>query len=132
MSKFCHFCGAQVPVGAKFCGSCGTNLSSLANKPAPEPVAAKSRPGQFTPFSVGREDDDGDSYIDKLTHLDIRQNELQVEIVKDRPLGESVGAVVTQGMNAGAPPSIEARPALDPKASLESFRQEAGTLRNEK
>jgi hypothetical protein len=140
MQKFCHNCGKQLMVGAKFCSSCGVSLSSLSNTPSaptnPSTVVLagnNQRPAQFTPFSVGRDDEDeDDSYIDKIEHLDIRQNELHVEIVRDRPLGESIGSLITQV----AAPSNESRPALpnasDNKAFLQEFQKEAGTSRNEK
>ena len=136
MQKFCHNCGKQVVVGAKFCNECGTSLSSLANSPTPAPTAkptTTARPGQFTPFAVGRDDDDDDSYLDRLEHVEIRQSELQVEIVKDRPLGESVGALVAQALQGAAPISEPARPAqyTNNEVFLKDFRQEAGTSRRE-
>lgn len=137
MQKFCHNCGKQLAVGANFCSSCGVSLSSLTNKP---PTAAtEPSTSQFPPFVVGKgsDDDDDDSYLDRMTHVDIRQSELQVEIIKDRPLGESVGALISQAIQSSGPPTIEpARPPLptskDNKAFLEEFKKEAGTSRNEK
>jgi len=133
MQKFCHNCGKQLVVGAKFCNECGTSLSSLANTPTPAPPTKAPRPGQFTPFAVGRDDDDDDSYLDKLEHVDIRQSELHVEIIKDRPLGESVGALVAQALQGAAPTIDPARPAqyTDNEVFLKDFRQEAGTSRRE-
>lgn len=133
MQKFCHNCGKQLVVGAKFCNECGTSLSSLANTPTPTPPTKSPKPGQFTPFAVGRDDDDDDSYLDRLEHVDIRQSELHVEIVKDRPLGESVGALVAQALQGAAPISEPARPAqyTDKEVFLKDFRQEAGTSRRE-
>jgi hypothetical protein len=137
MQKFCHSCGKQVIVGAKFCPFCGTNLSSLTAKPTPPPVAVAqaTRPGQFSPFSVGEKDED-DSYIDGLQHLDIRLSSLDVEIVRDRPLGETVGALVSQAMHSSGPPEqAQARPAQysSQEAFMQDFRKEAGTMRqNEK
>ncbi len=139
MQKFCHSCGKQLTVGAKFCTECGTNLSSLANIPTPAPPAAhaQTRQSQFVPFAVGtdNDDDDGDSYLDKLQSAPVRQNELHVEIVKDRPLGESVGALVSQAMQGGgAPISDPARPPqyTDGSQFLADFRKEAGTSREKK
>lgn len=112
---------------SKFCPECGVNLSSLSSKP--EPPTNKT---SFQPFAVGKDDDDDDSYLDTMEHLQIKQSELQVEIVKDKPLGESVGAVISQGIQAGSPPTIdEARPAryTDSKVCLEEFQKEAGTIR---
>lgn len=139
MQKFCHNCGKQLVVGAKFCNECGTSLSSLANKPTPAPTApstaAPNKQGQFAPFAVGHDEDD-DSYLDRLDHVDIRQSELHVEIIKDRPLGESVGSLIAQVIQGGHAPEIE--PARNPiptaqnsEAFLKEFRQEAGTMRNE-
>ena len=131
MQKFCHHCGTQVSAGSKFCSSCGTSLASLSATPPAPP----NNNGQFTPFAVGRnadDDEDDDAYIDKLTHLDIRQNELQVEIIKDRPIGESMGAVISQGANSKT--TLEpARPAqyTDTEKFKVDFQKEAGTSRNE-
>lgn len=125
--RFCHHCGKPVNIGAKFCGECGTNLLSLANAPAD-----KASPAQFTPFAVASDDDDGDGYLDKLTRAPVRQNELQVEIVRDRPLGESVGALMSQAMQGSGPPVIDpARPAqfTDAQQFLSDFKKEAGTSR---
>lgn len=133
MQKFCHNCGKQLVVGAKFCPECGTSLSSLSNKP-PTPPSTKPDQGQFAPFAVGRDDEDDDSYLDKMTHVDVRQNELHVEIVKDRPLGESIGNLITQALAAGKPPELD--PArhtqpVDSKAFLAEFQREAGTLKRD-
>jgi hypothetical protein len=127
MQKFCHNCGKQVVVGAKFCNECGTNLTSLANSPTPP-----KKSGQFTPIAIGGTDEDED-YIDKIAHLDIRQNELQVEIIRDRPLGESVGALFTNAVQSAQAGHTfigeEARPAAyqDGKQYLAEFSKEAGT-----
>ena len=132
--KYCHHCGKQVIIGARFCSACGVNLTSLTAKPA---IAAEpSKPqSQFVPFVVNAADDDDDSYIDRLDHANVRQTELHVDIVKDRPQGETVGSVVTQGINTRTPPIIDRpRPAqLQDKATfLKAFQQEAGTSRHEK
>jgi hypothetical protein len=131
MQKFCHHCGKQLPIGAKFCAFCGTNLASLSEKPVPQEVVPPSKPaGQFVPFAVGHDADDDDSYIDTIDHLNIRQTALHVDIVKDQPIGESMGSVIAQGVSSTTPPTIDPnRPALDPKVSLEEFAKEAGTLR---
>jgi len=127
--KFCHHCGKQVELCAKFCSSCGTSLTSLSSTPPP----ATPAPSQFTPFSAARDDDDDDSYIDKITHLDIRQNELHVEIIKDPTIKETVGSVMSQSIS---PDKLEKNDRQAPIANVEEFKknfqQEAGTLRNEK
>lgn len=127
MQKFCHHCGKQVTIGANFCPSCGTSLSSLNAKPV---APAPTKSSQFAPFALGSEDDD-DSYLDKMEHVDIRQTELHVEIVKDRPVGETLASVVAQGANT--PPVIEdlqrQTPTIDKEAFLRDFKQEAGALR---
>jgi hypothetical protein len=135
MQKFCHNCGKQLVVGAKFCPYCGTSLSSLsASPPTNTPATPAAKPqSQFVPFAAASDDDeDGDS-IDKLDHAPIRQNALHVEIVKDRPFGETVGSVMSQ---ATSPDKLEKfdRPAAfkDADEFKKNFTQEAGTLRNEK
>jgi len=135
--KFCHHCGKQLVAGAKFCTECGTSLSSLTNKP---PAASTGGPNyhssassQFAPFTVGRDDDEDESYIDRMAHLNIRQDALHVEIIKDNPLGESMASVVQQGILAGVAPVLESRPniTVDNSAILKDFEREAGAIRNE-
>lgn len=131
MQKFCHNCGKQVTTGANFCASCGTSLTSLSNTPAP-PVVPTRPNGQFTPFAVGKDDDDDTSYIDRIDHIQIRQNELQVEIVRDRPLGESIGNVIQQSVLNGKPPTLGDNrivPPVDKAKFLQEFQQEAGAVR---
>jgi hypothetical protein len=135
MQKFCHNCGKQIVAGANFCPFCGTNLSSLSAKPTPATVVPEQKKtSQFTPFAVGRDDED-DEYIDKIAHLDIKQDGLQVEIIKDMPMGETLGSVVSSSIGAGAPPQTDpARPAQynDREVFLKDFQREAGTIRHEK
>ena len=132
--RYCHHCGKQVIVGARFCSACGVDLSSLAAIPAPV-IASQKPQSQFVPFVVKADGDEDDSYLDRIEHLDIRQNALHVEIVKDKPQGETLGSVVTQGISAGTPPVLEgSRPVQfqDKESFLKEFQQEAGTSRNEK
>lgn len=132
--KFCHNCGKNVIMGANFCPSCGVSLASLSAKPTPPPEQEQKKPGQFTPFVANADDDDPDSYIDKMEHIQVRQQSLQVEIVKDMPIGETFGAVITQGLASNTPPSIDViRPGhtTDKEAFLKDFQKEAGTIRHE-
>jgi hypothetical protein len=132
MEKFCHHCGKKYVVGAKFCPECGTNLLSLSSTPTP--TTAPKQTAQFSPFTVQSDDEDGDSYIDRLAHANIRQTELHVEVIKSRPLGETIG----QAMAAGAtinPSNVETikrvAPQIDEQTFLKEFRKEAGTIRND-
>jgi hypothetical protein len=131
MQKFCHNCGKPTPtVEAKFCSYCGTSLSSLSATPTKQPAAPT-----FTPFAIDREDEDYDP-IDRLTKLDIRINKLDVEIIKDRVVGETVAGYVQEalqgaktvddGFSRGAPPPV------DSKEFLKEFQKEAGTARPDK
>jgi len=124
--KFCHNCGKKLVVGDKFCSGCGTNLASLSSKPTPPPAPS------FKPFSVTSEEDDDDEAVDRMTHANIRQTELHVDIIKDRPMNETIGDVVKQSLHSGPPRPEEKfkRPTIDSKQALEAFRKEAGTLRN--
>lgn len=126
--KFCHNCGKQTQPDWKACPYCQTSLGSLsATPPKPTPVPAAAG---FTPFAAQADDDD-DEYVDKLTHLNIRQTSLHVDIVKDRPIGETIGAAMAQG--AHIPPNAEnyKRDGVDPAKALEEYKREAGTLRND-
>ena len=134
VQQFCHNCGKQVQVGSKFCPACGTNLTSLASTPA---SSQQKQPVQtFTPFVPNAEDDeDGDSYIDKMTHLNVRQSALQVEIVRDKALTETLGAAVLQGSQSGGSSETYERNKpyqnVDAKTFQEEFKKEAGTLRHD-
>jgi hypothetical protein len=96
--KFCHHCGKQLAGSPKFCGNCGTSLSSLSATPTPEP--------SFTPVAISRSDD-REGYIDEAEHLlrikSLRLQGLDVEITKDRPLGETIGSLAAQAQTAGTP-----------------------------
>lgn len=126
MPKFCHSCGKQTALGAKFCSECGTDLSSLANLPPTHKQSA-----QFTPFAVGEDDDDDASAVDRMTHFQVKQSSLQVEIGKSQPIGETIGSLISQGLQSGPPAAIEEvqRPVVDNKQVLQDFRKEASTLR---
>jgi len=130
--KFCHECGKSVVADAKFCAYCGTNLSSLAS--TRPPINPPPRPVLPSPTMTEAQEDD--EYIDRIPHLDLRQNELHVEIVRS-PIGkETVRDNILAGMSAGAPEKIEPRisptSAPTPEQVMEEFKREAGTLRNEK
>lgn len=142
MQKFCHHCGTKTVIGAKFCSSCGTNLASLANVPEPQVAAQPVRPTQaarrpvqnFTPVLAtgsGDDDDDSDAYLDQLVTAPINQNALQVDIIKDQPLGESVGALITQSMHGVAPENLSRPPQYTSSQQyMAEFKKEAGTLKD--
>jgi hypothetical protein len=127
MNKFCHHCGKKLNVGDKFCGGCGTSLSSLAATPTPPPKPATP---SFAPFAVAKDDDD-DDYIDRLEHINLRQAGLQVEIIKDRPIGETIGVAMANAQPLD-PNDTFKRGGIDPEQALALFQKEAGTLRNDK
>lgn len=131
MPKFCHECGKEQQIGAKFCSNCGTNLTSLANTVPPPPqqqAAATFRP--FTPRPT--DEDDDTQRVDTLEHLDIRMQGLQVEIIKDRPMGETVASVFRSQEGARTPPEqFGGREGFDPATYIKEFQKEAGTLRND-
>jgi hypothetical protein len=123
MQKFCHNCGKQIAtVGAKFCAHCGTDLASLSSAPRP-PAKATT----FTPFAADADEDD--EYIDRLERLDIRINKLDVDIVKDRQVSETLGTLAQ-----GIPATEEMKrkehyQGVNEKDFLEQFKKEAGSLR---
>lgn len=133
MSKFCHHCGKQMPsIAANFCSFCGTSLSSLSSTPTPpkqQPVARTALPSIASP-------DEDDDYIDRLEHLNIQINRLDVEIVKDNYNVETVGSIRKMALPEGARlDESRAGPFanIDNKQFLEQFQKEAGTIRqNEK
>ena len=126
---FCHNCGKQMPVKVNFCPSCGTNLSSLSSQ------ISSPKPSTFEPFvAKGDDDDEDNNYLDKLHKLDIRINGLQVDIVKDRPPGETLGSIISQPSDVPPSPIQNNRPTntQNSKDFWADFSKEAGTLRNQK
>ena len=126
VNKFCHHCGKKVIITDKFCASCGTNLSSLAA--APEPVP-KSTPNTFTPFHPQIDDNDYEP-MDRWEHVNIRQSQLHVEVVKDKIPSETLANVMSQG--PPSPQEVYIRKASDPEQVLADLKKESSTLRNEK
>jgi hypothetical protein len=139
-NKYCHNCGIKLVSTAKFCTDCGTSQASLSAKP-PQPEESAPRPLQknlqrpqntFTPVS-NIDDDDEDSYIDHIDHLEVSISSLDVDFGRSNSRKETVGQLMNEG--SALPPNAEnftrANPAaVDEKAFLEQFRNEAGTLRN--
>ena len=119
-----------MPLGSKYCSSCGTSLVSLSETP---PNPHHSPRETFTPFSP-KQDNDGDEDIDRIDHLDIRQNRLEIEIVRNYQQGEKLGNTVLAGMGGGPPEPIEPRPGqyaqdIDKKTFAQEFQKEAGAMR---
>jgi hypothetical protein len=127
MQKFCHHCGKQMPTaGAKFCAFCGTSLSSLLAKPEPIPSSKST----FIPFVIGSDDDEDDD-IDHLTKLDIRINQLQVDIVKDNSIQpETIGSLAKGAKIEKVERTIPYQN-VNQKDFLAEFQKEAGALRKE-
>ena len=128
MSKFCHNCGKQMPApNVNFCPFCGTSLASLAATPTPPP----KKQATFTPFIAGKnDDDDEDDYIDHIEKLDIRINRLDVDIVRDRQLGETIGTIAQQGIKPNSEDlQRDTGPAVNSEDFLKEFKKEAGSLR---
>lgn len=134
-NKFCHHCGIKLVPIAKFCPECGTSQASLSSKPpVEEQVKPKNRPqSTFTPVARGEGDDDDDSYIDHLSHLDISMSALDVEYIRqDNPSRENIGNLVKQGASLpqNADSFTRGTPApVDHQTFLQQFKNEAGTLR---
>lgn len=135
MPKFCHNCGKEAQPLWKACPYCETSFSSLTNRPPIAPPPAKQQESITTPFAfVDRDDEGGDSYIDKAQSLsDIlrgkRLHALDVEIRKDQPIKETIGSVHSQATKDT--PDVVVRPTpyagIDSEAFLKEFQKEAGT-----
>jgi hypothetical protein len=101
----------------------------LANTPPPKTAPPNN---SFQPFSPTDDDAEDDGYLDRLTHAPIKQTALAVELVGNKPLGESVGSLIAQALQSGPPvhnePDRVATP-VDNKQFMEQFKKEAGTLR---
>lgn len=143
--KYCHNCGKQSPLGAKFCPSCGTSLASIDERPPgqpePETVPNRVRPrvqSTFRPRVVGEEDDDDDTgplradKVGSLSELGIALSSLDCELRLDPVFKETVGGLVQQGKMSG-PITVDSprpSPSLSDKDLLAQMKIEGGTLRN--
>jgi hypothetical protein len=128
--NFCHNCGKPAQADWKACPFCQTSLASLSSTPPPVPQQLPSaiRPAGFAPFSVASDDDDPDAYIDRLTHLNIRQTALQVEIVKDRQNLETVGNAIIAGAAVGPVKDDFKRGGVNPANAIDEFKREASAM----
>jgi hypothetical protein len=129
--RFCHSCGKQQILGAKFCSYCGTNLLSLSS---PTPIESNSKAeASFVPFASEKDDDDSD-YLDKMTHFIPKINSFEIESITNLPLQkkESLANVVQQGIISGPTnevPRIISNKPFDQKEFLAEFQRIAGTKR---
>ena len=73
---YCHHCGKQLELGARFCSKCGTSLAALSN--IPEPPQEIKRP-KFAMPAMGNQDNDDDDG-DSVQHFNLRMNALAVDI----------------------------------------------------
>lgn len=138
-NKYCHNCGKQVPIVAKFCPLCGTSLISIEEKP---PVTA-SRPQGPSDFyrknqsfvPVASDDDDGENIladkVNSIRELGIAISSLDFNLSIDSAQRETVGGLMKQGESL--PQNYKESPRIsipvDAQAVMAQFQQEAGTLR---
>jgi len=133
-ASFCHHCGNRLSVYSKFCSSCGTSLSSLANtpEPAPQPKQATQAAAGFVPFAPGEEDGDDYNKYDHIEHLSANLRDaasrLQVEYSSHGTQPEKLGVLA----QVGEAPSTEKRhmPYVNTSRDqfLQEFSKEAGSL----
>jgi len=129
--RFCHSCGKQQILGAKFCAYCGTNLLSLSSPP-PSENNSKSE-ASFVPFTAEQDDEDSD-YIDRMTHFKPKINGFEIESISNLPVQrkDTLASVVQQGMLSGPDsevPRIISNKPIDQKEFLAEFQKVAGTKR---
>lgn len=132
--KFCHSCGKETQLVAKFCPYCGTNLSSLTSTP-PQDESEFKRParpkGTFKPFAIERpnsidEDDDYDPY-ENAEGIEVNISKLEVDIAPINRNKDTVGGLMSLG-----PAGEENRPTpniIGAKEAIENFQKEGGALR---
>lgn len=127
---FCHNCGKKLVIGSKFCSYCGTNLASLSFTPT------KSTPSQQPPMVVTatKDEDDDDDYIDKLEHLEVRIDKLDVDIVHGpSQVNETIGTLMTSAKSQTIkrePPRTGPYSNINREEFLKNFQQEAGAIRS--
>lgn len=127
MPNFCHNCGKQMQHGWKACPFCETSLSSLTATPKPQQAAPPQN--TFIPVAVGEEDDEA-SYLDRITHLDIRMNRLELDIQVPKPMGETLGTAMANPLPFNKNEVREPVKA-DQKQVLEDFKKEASAIKPE-
>jgi hypothetical protein len=121
---YCHNCGSKLSLASKFCGQCGTNLSSLSSTPEKKTNNPIQRP---LAVGVQNEEDEDSNYLDKIEHLNINLSALEVELPNMKRQKESLGSLVANPID---PRTIEQRPSMPnvtKEQVLEEFKKEAGT-----
>lgn len=144
---FCHNCGTQIPVGSKFCTSCGTSQASLSANPPPPPQQQTRQQTRtavsFRPRILGGNRDDDDEIVaDKVESVDdlgltfAKENfGLEEPNYPQQQFKEKIGDVIIRDGTL-APTPLRPRDVLgstvfDPKIIREEFKQEAGAMRPE-
>lgn len=146
--KFCPECGKKSLAGAKFCTDCGTNLNSLAAKPPiqeePEekPVIKPKKQKAIATFvpTMGDDDEEGTIRADRvesISDLNISLSSLDVEIPQRQMPKETVGGLVSQGLQMGKEQAgqFERRPQMpkmDKNDFLNMFKKEGGGIKTER
>jgi hypothetical protein len=111
-----------MPADAKFCPHDGTSLQSLSSKPTPRPEPTPT----FTPFQVNRANDD-ENYLDRIDHLDIRINHLEVEINAPKaPEPDKLGAIAMTTKNVDTFVRPQPFASVSDEDFLKTFQKEAG------
>ena len=122
MKSYCPHCGKPYQIKGNFCSSCGESLNSFAKKEVKQAPAST-----FTPFVAEREDDEDSNYLDRISHLDIRINKLELDIPVYKPVRETVGGVMSQkgggeNYNRGVGPYLG-----NPERALQELAKEGGS-----
>lgn len=118
MKKYCTSCGKpsefSVSDKPKFCSGCGTGFSLGESPP-------KEEKEETTP---AREKEENVSYSGNLSKLD-------VDVTPSRPPSETLGYLIDNpAPNTLADEPIPNAPERSREQFLESFKREAGSLRN--
>jgi hypothetical protein len=138
LEKYCHNCGKKTTIDSKFCGSCGTSLTSIDSKP-PSQNAKAAQQNTFTPVAIGRGGDDDDNSIradrvNSLSELGIDLNNIDISVVGLERNQESIASVVAAG--GGLPqgykePARIGRFSSDPNVIKEILKEGASLRQGE-
>lgn len=129
---YCPSCGGATEytiTKPKFCGSCGSSfIIASENVKAKSLPAKKSRIRQYAQENI--EEDNEDEVLEEEV---IAPQKLSVSIEKQEVVKESLGDLIKNSENCGAPLGIRKKPRkISRKRAMEQWQRENGPVRESK